>query len=65
LEEFKHVEPALSAFVLCYETLRSSELLSNLLLGETSLHASGYQQLSELDVLGEWIDLLLRPRIGR
>jgi hypothetical protein len=52
LDELDYVEPALAAFVLCHEALRSPETLGHLLLGQTSLLAGGNEEFSELDVLG-------------
>ena len=52
LQELDHVEPTLATLVLGNERLRSTELIGDVLLGETGLLPSRNQQLAQLGVLG-------------
>ena len=52
LDQLEHVKPALAAFILGHEALRSPETLGDLLLGQTGSLAGCNEEFSELDMLG-------------
>jgi hypothetical protein len=52
LQELDHIEPTLATLVLGNEGLRPTELIGDILLGETGLLSCRNQQLAQLGMLG-------------
>jgi hypothetical protein len=51
-DELDHIDPALAPFDLCYERLRLSKLVCELLLDDASVLPRGLQQGEKTSVIG-------------